>query len=292
MKLIACQECKRQWDVTRYRVGEKLRCVCNFVMQVPRVRSYTPEVHHCQNCGASHPPDRSACQYCGTVPSPDSVKLSLVCPLCLRRTPKRSKFCACCGEPLNPGKLDAKTGKMPCPRCLKPRLVNRKIGDFMVDECPACSGMWVDASAFDGIVRQQAERGKKVYRREQDGRRPLRSKLEQTQTKVVYLKCPVCKKFMHRRNFMRASGVIIDECRGDGVWLDCDELGKIGDYISSGGLRHSQEILQQEAEQTRRINMEPTSPYAPMPSGHGGTFSTEGTTLGSVISVIINDLLK
>ena len=45
---------------------------------------------------------------------------------------------------------------------------------------------------------------------------------------MMYMKCPVCDLHMHRRNFMRASGVIIDECRKDGVWLDCDELGKIG----------------------------------------------------------------
>ncbi len=100
-KLIACQECKRQWDVSRYRVGQTLRCVCNFVMEVPRRRSYTPEVAHCQNCGASRSADQTPCHYCGAVPTMDSVKLSLVCPLCLRRTPKKSKFCASCGKPLN-----------------------------------------------------------------------------------------------------------------------------------------------------------------------------------------------
>ncbi len=69
---------------------------------------------------------------------------------------------------------------------------------------------------------------------------------------MMYMKCPACGIHMHRRNFMRASGVIIDECRKDGVWLDCDELGKLGDYISSGGLEHSRRILKREEEQTRR----------------------------------------
>ena len=80
MKLIACQECKRQWDVTRHRVGQKLRCVCNFVMEVPRLRSYTPDVHHCQTCGASRAPGHTPCQYCSAVPVKDSADLSLVCP--------------------------------------------------------------------------------------------------------------------------------------------------------------------------------------------------------------------
>ena len=257
-KLIACQECKRQWDVSRYRVGQTLRCVCNFVMEVPRRRSYTPEVAHCQNCGASRSADQTPCHYCGAVPTMDSVKLSLVCPLCLRRTPKKSKFCASCGKPLNPARLDVKTGNLSCPRCRKPKLVNRKIGDLTVDECPSCSGMWVEANAFDGLVRQQVQRGKEEYRRGK-GTSPMQSQLERSQTQVMYMKCPTCGTHMHRRNFMRASGVIIDECRKDGVWLDCDELGKIGDYISSGGMEHSRRILKREEEQTRRIPMEPVN---------------------------------
>ena len=265
MKLIACQECKRQWDVTRYRVGEKLRCVCNFVMEVPRLQSYTPEVHHCQMCGASRSPGQTPCQYCGAVPVRDSAELTLVCPLCLQRTPKESEFCASCGEPLNPGRLDAKTGKLACPRCRTPKLVNRKVGHFMVDECPSCSGLWVEAKTLDGIVRQQAQREKEEYRREKVGTKPVRGELDKSQTQVMYLQCPVCGQQMNRRNFMRASGVIIDECRSDGVWLDCDELGRIGAYISSGGLEYSRKILKEEEEQTRRIPMEPGTFSADLP---------------------------
>lgn len=287
MKLIACQECKRQWDVTRHRVGQKLRCVCNFVMEVPRLRSYTPDVHHCQTCGASRAPGHTPCQYCSAVPVKDSADLSLVCPHCLRRTPKQSKFCASCGKPLNPGRLDAKTGKLDCPRCGDPKLLNRKIGHFMIDECPSCSGMWVEAKAFDGIVRQQAQRGKEEYRRGQ-GTGPLLSKLDRSQIKVRYIKCPACGNHMNRRNFMRASGVIIDECRAHGVWLDCDELGKIGGYLASGGLEHSRKLLRREEEQTRRISMEPSSSFTvvePPP-----TSAWEDHPLSSVL-LFVEDLL-
>jgi Zn-finger nucleic acid-binding protein len=287
MRLIACQECKRQWDATRYRVGQKLRCVCNFVMEVPPLRSYTPDVHHCQSCGASRAPGHTPCQYCGAVPVRDSADLTLVCPLCLRRTPKESKFCASCGERLNPGRLDATTGELVCPRCRDPKLLNRKIGQFMVDECPSCSGMWVEAKAFDGIVRQQAERGKEEYRGG-EGTNPERSKLDRTQTKVAYLKCPACGHGMNRRNFMRASGVIVDECRADGVWLDCDELGKIGAYVASGGLEHSRKLLRTEEEQTRPVAMEPSSYVV---GGASGTFAAKVDTLSSVLS-FVEELLR
>ncbi|MGH9463023.1 MAG: zf-TFIIB domain-containing protein [Vicinamibacteria bacterium] len=286
MRLIVCQECKRQWDATHYRVGQKLRCVCNFVMEVPPLRSYTPDVHHCQSCGASRAPGHTPCHYCGAVPVRDSADLTLVCPLCLRRTPKESKFCASCGEALHPGRLDATTGQLACPRCRDPKLLNRKIGQFMVDECSSCSGMWVDVKAFDGIVRQQAQRGKEEYRTG-DGTSPERSKLDRTQTTVAYLKCPACGQGMNRRNFMRASGVIIDECRADGVWLDCDELGKIGAYLASGGLEHSRKLLRTEEEQTRPVSMEPSSPAV---GGVSGTLAGGDETLSSVLSFVV-DLL-
>jgi Zn-finger nucleic acid-binding protein len=241
MKVLACQECKRQWDVSRYRAGQKLRCVCNFVMVVPPTRSYSPEVNHCEACGAPRPPDsREPCRYCRAVPTLDAAKLSLVCPFCMHRTSTGSRYCSSCGRPINPTQIDATTGKLPCPRCPGTKLVNRKIGDFSVDECPSCSGLWVGAGCFDRIINQQAERQNREYRGVGVDGRPVRATIEPAE--VVYLKCPVCGRHMHRRNFARASGVIIDECKEDGVWLDADELGKIALFVASGGMAYAREL--------------------------------------------------
>ncbi|MFB3145413.1 MAG: hypothetical protein ACE10F_12735 [Candidatus Methylomirabilales bacterium] len=46
---------------------------------------------------------------------------------------------------------------------------------------------------------------------------------------------------MNRKNFARISGVIIDECRSHGVWLDVDELEKIRYFIADGGLERSRD---------------------------------------------------
>jgi hypothetical protein len=89
---------------------------------------------------------------------------------------------------------------------------------------------------------------------------------------------------MNRRNFMRASGVIVDECRADGVWLDCDELGKIGAYVASGGLDYSRELLREEEEQTRPIAMEPAGDTPP-------TFAKGGHRLNMMLS-FVERLLK
>jgi hypothetical protein len=39
---------------------------------------------------------------------------------------------------------------------------------------------------------------------------------------------------MYRKNFGRASGVIVDWCGEHGTWLDADELADIADFILSG----------------------------------------------------------
>ena len=87
---------------------------------------------------------------------------------------------------------------------------------------------------------------------------------------------------------MRASGVIIDECRAHGVWLDCDELGRIGAYLASGGLEHSRKLLRREEEQTRRIPMEPSSPLTAVESPPKSAW--EDHPLSSVLS-FVEDLL-
>jgi Zn-finger nucleic acid-binding protein len=283
MKLIACQECKRQWDVSRYRVGQKLRCVCNFVMMVQRQRSHTPEVHHCESCGAARPAASwDPCRYCGAIPTKDSAMMSLVCPLCMHRTAKTSQFCSSCGEAIQGGKLNVKTGKLNCPRCPKTKLMNRKVGDFMVDECPNCSGMWVEAGAFARILDQQSKRQDHQSLRGL-GKGPVRAELER-QT-VVYLKCPACNRHMHRRHFGRASGVIIDECKEDGVWLDRDEMGKIAVFVASGGLQLARERLAEEHRQSgpeTHIPIPALSQFPPLKSSS----SSDDTPLTIALNVI------
>lgn len=283
-RLIACQECKRQWDVTRYRVGQKLRCVCSHVMQVPRIRSYTPEIHHCEACGAARSDARSPCDYCGATPKADSARLSLVCPFCFHRTPKTSKFCSTCGETIHAAELSAKTGKFICPRCEKPKLVNRKIGAYVVDECPSCSGMWVECETFNRLVKQQAARAESQV----DGvrGRPRKSKLTE---QVRYIKCPDCQRMMNRFNFAKVSGVVIDECRDHGVWLDSEELAKIAAYVSSGGLRHTQTLDRLDAK-LQAVRSRSSAPRAMSEIPQYATEREHGTSLGSVLELLTGAL--
>jgi Zn-finger nucleic acid-binding protein len=45
---------------------------------------------------------------------------------------------------------------------------------------------------------------------------------------------------MNRKNFAKISGVIIDECKPHGIWLDGGELELIRTFIADGGLERAQ----------------------------------------------------
>ena len=153
----------------------------------------------------------------------------------------------------------------------------------MVDECPSCSGMWVDIAAFERIVNQQAKRQDRELRHEGAGGQPVRTKLEPG--KVVYLKCPDCQRHMHRRNFARASGVIIDECKEHGVWLDCDELGKVAAFVASGGLTYSRQLKEMDAQAAKPTDYVPLPALSQFPALKSSTGQVQ-TPLGSVLEII------
>jgi len=46
---------------------------------------------------------------------------------------------------------------------------------------------------------------------------------------------------MNRKNFSRISGVIINECRSHGLWLDADSLEKSRHFIADDGLERSRD---------------------------------------------------
>ena len=95
---------------------------------------------------------------------------------------------------------------------------------------------------------------------------------------VVYLRCPTCNQLMHRENFGRRSGVIIDKCAKHGIWLDDQELERIARFIAEGGLARVREDEAEELERRARrakatAEMSTGGMVTPMSGGGaGGSF--------------------
>jgi Zn-finger nucleic acid-binding protein len=58
---------------------------------------------------------------------------------------------------------------------------------------------------------------------------------------------------MNRQNFARVSGVILDVCKGHGVWFNQGELRRIVEFIREGGMERarSREKLELREERAR-----------------------------------------
>jgi Zn-finger nucleic acid-binding protein len=65
---------------------------------------------------------------------------------------------------------------------------------------------------------------------------------------------------MHRRNYGRRSGMIIDTCQLHGLWFDQGELAAILDWIHTGGLERAERHSRQLDEEESRLRQVMTGP--------------------------------
>jgi Zn-finger nucleic acid-binding protein len=145
-----------------------------------------------------------------------------------------------------------------CPRC-DARLMPRHYGDLDVDECDVCGGLFLGAPAFDRIVQaRDASTGICLALPKHD-RKP--------ESVVHYIHCPICSTIMNRQAFGRISGIIVDVCRGHGVWFDSGELADVLAFVERGGLekarlREMEELLQRAKRGLAERAEMPTLPHA------------------------------
>jgi Zn-finger nucleic acid-binding protein len=118
-----------------------------------------------------------------------------------------------------------------CPKCRGPLAVALD-EDIEVDVCKTCKGVWVDIVEEKVLLKvkpdvfsiDELRRLRKLYQ-------PL-GRLDSS----GYVPCPICQQLMHRRNWGSHSGVVVDKCADHGTWYDVNELEKIREFISLGGI--------------------------------------------------------
>jgi Zn-finger nucleic acid-binding protein len=104
----------------------------------------------------------------------------------------------------------------------------------------------------------------------------------QDQTRL-YRPCPVCGKLMHRLNFGRKSGIIVDSCRPHGLWFDANELDAVVRWIRTGGESEARRLRREmEADLERRADFDRQMPT--LGAGSGWSESVAGS--GSLLSLL------
>jgi len=190
----------------------------------------------CPSCGAPAPPETRSCPYCATV-------LALVsCPSCFAPVFLGSKHCPSCGAAVSreaPGPRPAR----PCPECRRD-MGTVKVGSVTLDECGTCGGVFVEPASFERICAEREQQSVVL-------RTSLSAPATGTPRPDRYWPCPVCGRLMNRQNFARISGVLVDVCKGHGVWFNHGELRAIVEFIRAGGLDRAREREKADLEEER-----------------------------------------
>lgn len=269
--LVACPQCQRQWDASGREAGSRFHCSCGALVTVPRGRGHDAAVVRCSGCGGPREAGATACAFCGADFTLHERDLHTLCPGCFARVSDRARFCHHCASPLAPQGGAGAAVEERCPSCEEEvRLVSRSLGGrrLTVLECGRCGGLWLGEEVFrlvESEARREAASGEQAPAR-------LPPVATDPQQGRFYRPCPTCGQLMHRRNYGRKSGFIIDVCRDHGIWFDPGELDGVLRWVRDGGLvvtqRREREVHQQE-ERRRRLaeRMETPDPFNPWDRG-------------------------
>ncbi|MFS8086405.1 MAG: zf-TFIIB domain-containing protein [Acidobacteriota bacterium] len=207
------------------------------------------ETLNCPNCGAAISSDSPQCRYC------ESKLATIACPACFAMMFIGSKHCPHCGAAAGQANA-AELSVLKCPRC-KIDMYAITIGATAMRECERCGGLWLEAAVFEKICADREQQSAVLGAALPAPARQLITNAEPE--KISYAPCPQCGDLMNRINFARCSGVIVDVCRGHGIWFDRDELSGIVEFIRGGGFevarRKEKQELEFEREQLRTEQM-------------------------------------
>lgn len=158
-----------------------------------------------------------------------------------------SRFCARCGAEAKRELVDDTT-PVPCPRC-REAMQQLRLGVTSVHECAACGGLWIDPATLQTLCDAREEHA--AVASVLAARIPSVGIIDV----VHYIPCPRCATLMNRVNFAKSSGVIMDVCKADGVWLDRGELQRVMEFVGRGGLAMARaREREQLVEEQRRLS--------------------------------------
>lgn len=257
--IVECPGCKSRYDVSGRPAGTRARCRCGTVFGLPDPPGEAGSLS-CPGCGAVVGVGEHRCQFCS------AELLVRACPRCFARIFHGHTHCPHCGATVGvPARCDpdGSTSARACPCCsATSALVARLVGGVLLDECPACSGVWLDAGAVDRLVRERQESSLSTLRQMTPPAPELKHESEPAAapsaaqaSRRMYIACPDCGQLMNRVNFARNSGVILDVCRGHGTWFDASELPRVVDFVMKGGVEESKRReIDELREQARRAS--------------------------------------
>lgn len=285
--LISCPTCRRRYDASHRSPGSRFHCHCGEVVVVERVDGHEAAVVRCSSCGGPRQPGAEACGFCGAAFEHDERTRNTICPTCMTRVADGASFCHSCGGELSSESVGVTATELPCPVCGEEHTLDARqmAGEGPpVLECPSCAGLWLEHSKIEALAQAAQEKAAISAVGGTPPRRTMRP-----QKGPMYRQCPACRRMMNRRNYGRASNVVIDVCKEHGIWFDADELPAILNWIEAGGLRQTamrdaEDQRRAQAREARRIEVDRTPVGGGLAGGFGDRRRDDwGDDLGELV---------
>jgi len=143
-----------------------------------------------------------------------------------------------------------------CPECnTNLQTIDLNLNEpFLIEHCETCFGLFFDPGEIETMLEHSVSN---VFHINRDLLRNINKERYQNQKKVRYIKCPVCQQWMKRKNFGYRSGVIINQCKQHGIWLESGEMTHLLEWKKAGG----QLLDEQQTKQTLRKKSNPNIKY-------------------------------
>ena len=283
--LAACGSCHCQYDVSDQKANSVVRCRCGAGIIVPEPRVRDTRLVRCASCGAVRGSGGDNCEFCDARLSSIDKGWGTMCPGCFCRLPNDVQFCVECGLKISVQKLEALRTDLNCPRC-SCSLQGRQLERIELFECARCAGLWLPVASFETICdnKEVMQRMSAASLMASTGRKKFELDMNE---EVKYIPCPGCKNLMNRKNFGHISGVIIDTCKDDGIWLDNQELNRIIKFIEAGGLAKGREFDARNSQHSEKMQTKTFVPSLPLDLPDKQTRHVDiGPFLGRIVAEI------
>ena len=124
---------------------------------------------------------------------------------------------------------------------------------LQIERCSRCFGLFFQPGEVESLLESAVS---PVFEINLELIGNINSDRYRTDRPVKYLKCPECQNIMNRVAYGHRSGVVIDQCKIHGVWLDGGEITHLLEWKKAGGQILADKKLQEREQKRRR----PVSP--------------------------------
>jgi Zn-finger nucleic acid-binding protein len=177
-----------------------------------------------------------------------------------------------------------------CPDCetaLETVRVDTGAGVFAIERCERCYGLFFDVGEVQAFLDASVSPSFSVNLREIVSINEERG--DALKRPVRYIKCPECGVLMNRMNYGAMSGVVVDQCKEHGMWLDNGELVHLMEWKKAGGqvLAEKQKAAAQQERQREIPRPVPSYPETGYPET-----SAAGDLLATACAVLLDTLFR